>query len=325
MSDIDPPNAYYFPHQADEPMSAVHSKNAAPAWSLGCLLALALPIVFLTLLLFTSGPELTSLGAGWLARSAGRPDLGGQLLESAVVIWPQEARLYDTLGQVYLQVGAVGLAGDAFERAAALDSELAVARNNLGASYLAAQQPEKALTELQAAAELDPGSTLIYLNLGRAQLASGKHTEALSSFQHATGLEPEQPAAWVLTGQAALAGGDLPLALESFETALQVDQANHQALLGLGIIRLMQDRPADALNFLEAARRLAPTDAAAHYFSGIALAALQQPLPARTAFEQALALSNDPALVAQATARLEALLQAPAGEAGQGGAQESTP
>ena len=324
MSDNDPPNAYYYPHLTEEPASAVQSKRSAPTGSLGCLLALVLTIAFLSLLVFTTGPELTSLGAGWLV-SSGRTDLAGQLLESAVLVWPQDARLHDTLGQVYLKVEAAGLAGEAFQEAAALDPELAVARNNLGASFLAAGQPAKALPELQAAAELDPGSTIIYLNLGRALLADGQQTEALDTFQRAASLEPEQPAAWVLAGQAALAGGDLPLALESFETALQVDQANPQALLGLGIIRLMQERPADALTFLEAARRLAPADAAAHYFSGIALAALQQTQPARIAFEQALALSNDPALVAQATARLEALPQATAGEAGQGGAQESTP
>jgi Flp pilus assembly protein TadD len=87
----------------------------------------------------------------------------------------------------------------------------------------------------------------------------------------------------------------------------------------------LQERPDDALGFLETACRLSPADAEAHYLLGVALAALQLPEDARAEFEQALVLSNDPALVAQASSRLDTLRQAPDDNTGQGGDQESIP
>jgi Flp pilus assembly protein TadD len=224
-----------------------------------------------------------------------------------------------------LRRGVLEQASSAFQKAVALDPELAVARNDLGVAYLSAGMPVDALREFLTAAILDPSSSIIYLNLGRAYLANGQYIPALDSFQQAANLEPDDIVAWLLAGQAALAGDDLSRALKSYETVFQTDSTNQQALLGLGVTRLLQERPGDALGYLDVACILSPDDAVAHYFLGVALAALQHPSEARVEYQQVLALSKDPALVAQAAKHLEMLQDLPGGNARQGGGQKSNP
>lgn len=261
----------------------------------GCLLL----IFALALVLLIAGPLLATAGGGWLALQAldaQRPDEAGIILRLALAAQPDSATLHDTYGYLLFRQGELEAAQAELELALRLDPELASALNNLGVTLLAAGQPVQALSNLEAASTLDPGDAGLQVNLGDAYLASSEREAAMTAYQRAFTLDPAQQAARSRWATLALRRGQLEAARQAWLQVIDVLPQDAQAQLGLGVIAWREGRPAAAAQHLQSARQADPGDPLARLYLGLALQAIDRPEKAALEFEQALALSQDPAV-----------------------------
>ena len=75
--------------------------------------------------------------------------------------------------------------------------------------------------------------------------------------------------------------------------------------VGLGVIAVLERNPIEALPYLEAARSSDPQDATTRLYLGLVLEALDRHIEAAVEYENALEMSNDPALVKLAETHLQ--------------------
>ncbi len=281
----------------NEPPATLKIQGNALVWI--CLWLLVLPIVFLTLFVWSSGPELTTFLARILANNANRTDLSRQILDVSSLIWPTSASLRNAFGQSVYQAGEKELAIKEFRRAIKLDPALAVARNNLGVALLQQGKPQEALNNFNSALALDPGNAQIYLNLAAANKVLGQNQQALDNLLQAANFDTDTPTTWAQIGDLALNDNQLPLAQQAFLKALSYDPADQQSLFGMGIVAYQQNRTVDAITYFNSANSLKPNQAIIHFYSGLAYERLGQLERAEAELQQAMSLSSNPNLTTQ--------------------------
>jgi protein O-mannosyl-transferase len=115
-----------------------------------------------------------------------------------------------------------------------------------------------------------PGNEWAQLNYGAALSTRGKFAEAAPYFVRSYELKPGWRAA-DFAGFAFQQAGDLSQAESWFNAALQMDGTSATAWFGLGQIRLLQQRPQDAIPYLKRSLELDPTADGVHYEMGTAL------------------------------------------------------
>lgn len=325
MPEPTPADQFYFP-ASPPPGPKTIAPRRGIRWEFGCLLLLVILLVFIIAMMFAAGPQLAVTGARLVERTMDNPALEQQLLLVSELIWPASAELQDALGQASLRQGDLAAAIQGFNRAILLAPELATAHNNLGVALQRAGQPEAAIAAFQQAASLDTANPQLLLNLAGAQLATARPAQALAAAQRAAALEPDLVQAWLLAGQSALFLKDFEQAQGFFDRALSLDAGYAPALTGLGIVRLQQGRPVEAMQFLRAASQLDPLDPYPHFLLGIALENQGLAESASNAYQQALSLQPPIELEAQLQSRLEILQgQADPNQPAQGGEPSQTP
>jgi len=297
------------PPVASVPLSASPTATPRPRirWSTWLLL-----FAILVLTLLVAGPLLATSGGGWLALQildAQRPAEAEIALRLALAAQPDSAGLHDTYGYLLFRQGHLEMAQDEFEQALRLDPELASALNNLGVTLLAAGQPAEALQKLETASALDPGGAGLQINLGDAYLANGNFESAMAAYQRAFTLDPEQHAARSRWAALALQRGQLEAARQAWLQVTDAEPQDGQAQLGLGVIAWREGRPAAAAQHLQSARQADPGDPLARLYLGLALQAIDHPEKAALEFEQALVLSQDPAVLDMAREHLLEIYQ----------------
>lgn len=104
-------------------------------------------------------------------------------------------------------------------------------------------------------------------------------------------LVPKEPNALYLLGVAAHRAGDLKAAAGFFEKSHKADRSNLAAMSGMGIVRLDQQRFAEAARIFQDLTRKMPGEAIAFNNLGIALNGLGKRDGAEAAFRQALTLN----------------------------------
>ena len=115
-----------------------------------------------------------------------------------------------------------------------------------------------------------PGNEWAQLNYGAALSARGKFADAAPYFVRSYELKPGWRAA-DFAGFAYQQAGDLSQAEQWFNAALLMDATSATAWFGLGQIRLLQQRPQDAIPYLKRSLELDPTADGVHYQMGAAL------------------------------------------------------
>lgn len=261
----------------------------------------------LLLTLFLVGETLLEAAGLYLARSALAHGSSQPLtiaFSAALRLHPRSASLHNAYGYMLYQRGEYDRAEAEFQQAVALDSNLASARNNLGIVLLAKGQAPQAATHLQAVVQLDPGNAQAWENLGDAWLASGERTLAALAYLRASSLEPERLQARARWAALALEQGQTEEARRVWTEILELQPEDDEALFGLGMLHLLEKRPAEALGYLQAVQARNPTDALSRLLAGLALQVLGQPEKAAAEYEQVLALTRQPSLVTFARARL---------------------
>jgi tetratricopeptide (TPR) repeat protein len=299
------------------PSPAQEGKKASRAWprlkrsgwiALVSILALAMALVVL-------GPDLFDHANKWLPDRfihAGRSDLAEQYLDFALKLKPDSAFLYGKLGDILVSEDKKQPAIEAYQQAISLDEYLPWIHNNLGVLLYEEGYYALAADHFQQALDLDPENTGVYQNLGTAYYAQDLWESAADAYQSALELDFS-----LLDTKAAWAGlilyeNRLVEARLVWEDVLQADPRHPLALQGLGVVALLEEDPALALMYLDAANYLNPDDPVTHLYIGMAWEALEKPLEASSEFRTVLEQSQDPELVDLARALLEVVEDQPA-------------
>lgn len=129
-----------------------------------------------------------------------------------------------------------------------------------GAQQMHTGNAAAAEAAFRRATELDPSFAPARLDLGLALLKEGKLLDAIASIRKSLELDPSSPGAHLFLGIAEYQSNDAENALVDLRQELKQDPKNVQALTWLGIVELNTGHPALAIEPLDRAAELAPTD-----------------------------------------------------------------
>lgn len=191
-------------------------------------------------------------------------------------------------GDFWRARGRNDLADQAYIRALQLDPNNAAARRGLSGPAPVSQEPQPLVRR-------DTGT--------RVDTAPAQVSAPRSNRQSATSSAADRAGRLRVAGYAALERGELSTAASQFEQALSINSRDADALGGLGIVRLRQDRFRDARDLLErasqsgGASRWSEALASARFFAGLEDAGSKidagQIAQAQTALQGLIASASD--------------------------------
>lgn len=217
----------------------------------------------------------------------------------AVALNPSLSLAYRHLGYAYAQLGQIEAAVDSYRVALELESEpglrsmilaeLAEAYESQGSFELARQ------SLLQAIAESSRNLKALFA-LGSIYLSQGEVSQALATYESVVEIDPSNVQAFVEIGNIYLERGALDTARSWYERAHIVGQDSGFDELALGRFELESGNAEDAIEYLQQATNLLPSD---HRFVWVDLArsyeAAGNSVAASSAYEKALErLNNSP-------------------------------
>jgi tetratricopeptide (TPR) repeat protein len=159
--------------------------------------------------------------------------------------------------------------------------------------YQRAGRHEQAIPLLVDLVAADPDSLELRFRLGAAYERSGKLAEATDTFQELLRRAPDNSMALNYLGYMwAEKGQNLEEALRMIRRALELDPENAAYVDSLGWVYFRMGELPQAVEQLEKAARLLPTDGTVQEHLGDALRAIGKGAEARTAYRRALALGD---------------------------------
>ena len=215
-------------------------------------------------------------------------------LERILTIEPQNLRVLSDLGFNALRTDAFRTAAGHFERALAIDENFPEALVGRAVLYRFARNPQRseqllnraiqqnphwatpfherarlyrgagflndALNDLNTARRLEPDNYWISVDRAITLIEMGRREEALEELDRAVPLSPESFIAYVYRAGLRDQAGDFEGAAEDFITLMRIRPEYFFAAEGLGIIRMRQQRHAEARDAFLAAYRQAPRE-----------------------------------------------------------------
>jgi tetratricopeptide (TPR) repeat protein len=151
----------------------------------------------------------------------------------------------------------------------------------LGVALMQAGDVPAAVEPLREADRLEPDRVLTLVALGLALNARKLHAEARPFAQRALELEPDNAEAAAVLAEAEHGLGELDAAEAHAQRALSRSRGHATASLVLGLVRMAQERYAEARDSLEAAVAGDPASPRAYYQLSLAYARLGEPLAAQ--------------------------------------------
>jgi tetratricopeptide (TPR) repeat protein len=187
---------------------------------------------------------------------------------------PHSEDVLSAYAQVALAARAPVPAAEVLAPLARICPSVAAYHYRLGVALLQAGDVTGAVESLQRAQSLEPDRPLTLVALGLALVSAKRHAEAKPLLLRSLDLEPDGVEALAALAEAEEGLGELAAAEDHAERALarQPDQAT--ASLALGMVRMKQDRYAEARAPLERAARAAAELPKAHYQLSLAYARL---------------------------------------------------
>jgi tetratricopeptide (TPR) repeat protein len=163
-------------------------------------------------------------------------------------------------------------------------------RKVLAQSCLLAKQFACAEREFRTIVEQNPNSAQVHILMGQALDGLGRTPEAITEFEEAVKENPKEPDANFGLGYLHWKSSHLVAAKASFEEELKVDPNHPQALAYLGDIALKNDKPEDAVKYLERVVRQRKDIRIAYLDMGAAMMQLKRYPEAQTALLRAVEL-----------------------------------
>jgi tetratricopeptide (TPR) repeat protein len=225
----------------------------------------------------------------------GRIEDGVAILNRALVLAPDQARIHGLLGRALVHLGRNADALASFDRALALGAATAGLHGSRADALVALHRLDEAVASYDRALAIRPDSVNDWCNRGAVLHDLGRHEQAAESFSRAIALAPDFAPAHYNHGNALAALNRHEPALASLERALAlepgyVDAHNNRAnaLDQLG-------RHADALASVERALAIEPGHRAALVTRAVILRKLGRAEEALASCDRALALmAEDP-------------------------------
>ncbi len=179
-----------------------------------------------------AGLIIVGYGVRTVGRNADwRSDL--TLYQSAVLAYPQSAKMQHALGDALAERGRVYEAEDAYRKALSI-REGALTYNNLGNLYAATGRFERAAAAYQNAVAMEPDYVEARMNQGLAAMRAGQVTDAHSAFEQAAVLEPGNAEIFYNLGVAREALGRPGPAASAYARAIALRPRWAEAYFNLG-------------------------------------------------------------------------------------------
>ena len=218
--------------------------------------------------------------------------------EQATRLAPESAGPWNNLGLTLRQLNRSTEATAAFERAVRLAPEDPRIVSNLASSLISAERWMEAVSLLLDVTERNPVDGLSWLNLALAQRGLGNLEGARESLARVVALDSDNRHGFSSQASTYLAviehgAGRMPEAIAAANRAVNLDPANTDAWVYLGLAQLAGDDGSGALQSFENALDLAPTNSAIHNNVGTAQMKVKDYEGAKASFRQALAIKKD--------------------------------
>jgi len=191
-------------------------------------------------------------------------------LQQAHQLAPNDASVLLNLGNLYAQTGRLELAIENYGQAIGLRPDFDKAYFDRAGAYMVKHDFARAMADFDKAIELRPTFADAFANRGALHLANGNVERALSDLNAALELAPRDARYHGARANAYLVEARYGDALADFDEALQIDPGNPALYFGRGLANLFLDDTAAAIDDLQVAVRLRPTDANAAIWLHIA-------------------------------------------------------
>lgn len=189
----------------------------------------------------------------------GQVDRAIAALPADIATNDSDPALLSVAGQAHMVKGDVELAQQFFTRASKLDPTDPNKRTTLAVSQMMTGKTESALDELQDIASSDAGvvadMALINAHMGRRDV-----DKALAAIDALEKKRANDPLPHQLRGRALLLRNDRAAARKSFEQALKIDPAYFAATAALAALDIVDRKPQDAQQRLEAVLKTNPAN-----------------------------------------------------------------
>jgi len=194
-------------------------------------------------------------------------------LEAARAELGDRAKIYLTLGVLYLRKGDLPKAERAFQDAIAREPKSVEAHSLLGSFYLSKRDVVQAEREFKAAADLAPMGSLARLKLADFYLLAQKPDEAKRMLLEMTQKAPDFLPAWRLLAEIALRERNYDESSKALQTLLKKNPSDVEGHLLLGRLRLAKGETSEAIQEFQQVLKVEPGHAVARY--QLALAQIQ--------------------------------------------------
>ncbi len=154
--------------------------------------------------------------------------------------------------------------------------------------YHRSRDPEAARSAWVRAAQANPVNPRYFNNLGMEELRRNDLPAACAAFRRALELGMDEYFVRYNVANCERKEGDLAAAEVHYDYLIERARERWEAFGARGLIRVQRGRPAEGLQDLQIAARLAPNNADVFYSTGLALEALGRVEEARTAWQRAL-------------------------------------
>ena len=213
-------------------------------------------------------------------------------IERGLAIDPARTQVRMSLASLYTDTGRPAEAAVELRKIISEHPDNDEAHRRLGLLLNNTGQPEEALRELQVAATLRPEYWRNQQSLGFFFYTQKRLKEAVAAFTRVIAIRQDANA-YLQRGSALQALGDRAGARADYEKTIALDAGNPAAYSNLGILAFEQQRYEDAASAFSAAIKLRPKRAIYHRNLGDAYIKLGRKDQARTAYVEAIALTNE--------------------------------
>lgn len=195
----------------------------------------------------------------------GQIDAAVTWLSRAATAAPENAQIFNNLGQAYRAQNLLGDAADAFERAGELDPNFAEPLNNLGMLFRQVGKMDEAVGCYRDAIARRGDFPEAHFNLALALEHQGDWRSAAGAYDEAIVLRPDYLAALSNLGNLRMAQGRHADAEQLFRRALEIEPNSPEILNNLGNDLRAQGRLGDAAIELERCLLADPNRQEAHF------------------------------------------------------------
>ena len=183
------------------------------------------------------------------------------------------------------------------ERARASHPEAAKPVIQLAGYYWRSNEVQKALALITEANGSHPGNPEILSLLGQLQFAAGQKENAVATYRNLAAVAPKDPAAHYQLAMAQGQVGDLSGAGQSLDTAIKLKPDYLAAQVALAELQIRGGKTAEAEKLFKGIQQQQPKLAIGYVVEGDALAARQNFSASSKAYEKALTVEKNPAVL----------------------------